>query len=169
MSLRDEMLKAGLITEEQAKRAAHKQRVDRKRTDPKERTQRKQAAQAEVQRQQQRERTRHQEQARTRNAEAAAKEQQLSEQQRTLSALETAYREGAMPHWEGARRYCYAAQGKVEWIMVSEEAGRRLEQGQAAICASERNPRRHVVLNAAAARRLSEIAPERVVVWHQGS
>jgi len=50
---------------------------------------------------------------------------------------------------------------------VSEEASRRLESGQAAICAGERNRQRHIVLTAGGAHRLQEAAPDRVLVWHR--
>jgi len=166
MSLRDEMLKAGLITEEQAKQSAHKKRVDNKRTDRKERQQTQQAQQDEVRRQKDAERARHQELARERQAQDADKEQTLREQQRRGTGLEAAYRDGAIPNWEGARRYYYAAHGKVEWLMVTDDVSRKLEAGQAAICAGERNPQRHVPLSAGAARKLLELAPERVLVLH---
>jgi uncharacterized protein len=167
MSLRDQMLKAGLITEEQAKRSAHTERVDRKRSDPKERAQRQQAARDEVKQAQEAERTRHRQQSRAQQQEQSAKERDQAQQQRQLSGLEAAYREGAIPSWEGARRYYYAAEGRVDWLMVSEEAGRRLESGQAAICAGERNRQRPVVLTASAAHHLQELAPDRVLVWHR--
>jgi hypothetical protein len=166
MSLRDEMLKAGLITEEQAKQAAHKQRTDNKRTDRKERQQQQQAKQAEVRRQQEAERARHQELARERQAQEAEKAKTLQAQQHHGSVLEQAYRDGAIPNWAGARRYYYAAHGKVEWLMVTDDVSRKLEAGQAAICAGERNAQRHLPLNLGAARKLQELAPERVLVLH---
>ena len=166
MSLRDQMLKAGLITEEQAKRAAHKQRVDKKRSDPKERAQQKQASQEEVRRQQEAERARHREQSRERQAQESGRQQSLSEQQRRAAAIVAAYRDGALANWEGARRYCYAVQGRIEWLLVSDDVGRKLEAGQAAIVMGERNPARHLVLLAGAALKLRELAPERVLVLH---
>lgn len=167
MSLRDQMLKAGLITEEQARRTAHKQRVDNKRGDPKERQQRRQATQEEVAQQKQAERARHQQQSRERQQQEAAKQQTLQTRQRQTTALEQAYRDGAISNWEGGRRYCYAAaDGRVDWLMVTDDVGRKLEAGQAAICAGERNRARPVVLNAGAARKLRELDPSRVLVLH---
>jgi uncharacterized protein len=167
MSLRDQMLKAGLITEEQAKQAAHKQRVDNKQADPKERAQRSQAQRQQAQAQREAERTRHKEQARESGQQQAAKAQVHQQRQRSLSALEAAYRDGAIAHWEGARRYYYAAEGRVEWLMVSEDVVRKLEAGQAAIVAGERNRQRHVPLSAGAAKRLAEIEPARLIVLHE--
>jgi hypothetical protein len=167
MSLRDQMLKAGLITEEQARRTAHKQRVDNKRTDPKERDQRRQATRQEVQQQKEAERARDQEASRQQQHQQTAREQELQHKQHQLSAQGQAYRDGAIANWEGARRYCYAAEGRVDWLMVTDDVGRKLENGLAAIVASENNPRRHIVLAAGGARKLREISPQRVLVWHE--
>jgi uncharacterized protein len=166
MSLRDQMLKAGLITEEQAKRSAHKQRVETKHTDRKERDQRREASKAEVERQQQAEREQNQRASRQQQEQEVAKQQALQVRQRELSALEQAYRDGAIPNWEGNRRYYYAAGGRIDWLMVSDDAGRRLEAGQAAICAGERNRARPVLLTAAAALKLRELDAARVWVLH---
>ncbi len=166
MSLRDQMLKAGLITEEQAKRAAHSQRVEKTRSDPKERAQHKQASQEEVRRQREAERAGHREQSHQQQAQQVERQQSLSEQQRRSAAIVAAYRDGAIASWEGARRYCYAVQGRIEWLLVSDDVGRKLEAGLAAIVSGERNPQRHAVLLAGAALKLRELAPERVLVLH---
>jgi uncharacterized protein len=168
MSLRDQMLKAGLITEEQAKRAAHKQRVDKKRSDPKERAQQKQAAEQEVRRQQEAERQKHREQSREQQVQQAERQQGLSAQQHRAANIAAAYRDGSIASWEGARRYCYAVNGRIEWLLVSDDVGRKLEAGQAAIVAGERNPQRHIVLLAGGALKLRDVAPERVLVLHAG-
>lgn len=168
MSLRDQMLKAGLITEEQARQTAHKQRVESKRTDRKTKQQRQEAARNEVRQQQEAERARHREQSRERQQAEAQREQGLQERQRRTAAIEAAYREGELGKWEGARRYYYAAHGRVDWLMVTDDVARRLEQGQAAIVAGERNAQRHVPLKAAAARKLAELEPARLLVLHEG-
>lgn len=172
MSLRDEMLKAGLITEEQAKRGAHQQRQENKReakhTDKRQRQAQHEAKQQEARQRQDAEREQQRAEARARQAVQDQREQALQEGQRQASALSTAYREGVPAKWEGARRYYYAAHGRVEVLMVSDDVGRKLESGQAAIVAAERNPQRHVPMLSGAARRLRELDPARILVWHEG-
>jgi hypothetical protein len=168
MSLRDQMLKAGLITEDQAKRAAHTQRVDKKRTDRKTREAEQTAQSEEARRAKDAERAQHREQAAAQQTEQSERDRARSERQKRATAIEAAYREGAIASWEGNRRYCYAANGRIEWLSVNDDVARKLEAGHAAIVAGEKNPQRHAVLLAGGAKTLAELAPERVLTWHQG-
>ena len=166
MSLKEQMLKAGLISESEARQATHKKRVDDKVAGRQQREQRAAAARRDVERQQESAKARDQRLGRDHQARQAKSEQERQVGQRQESAVAAAYREGGIANWEGTRRYYYAVNGRIDFVMVSEEAGRKLEAGQAAIVASERNPARHILLAAGAARRLRDIAPERVVVCH---
>ncbi len=166
MSLKEQMLKAGLISESEARQAMHKKRVDDKAAGRQQREQRAAAARREVERQQESAKARDQRLGRERQARQGKSEQERQAGQSRESAIATAYREGGIANWEGARRYYYAVNGRIDFVMVTEEAGRKLEAGQAAIVASERNPARHILLAAGAARRLQDLAPERVVVCH---
>lgn len=166
MSLKEQMLKAGLITEQQAKQATHKQKVVNKKTGRKEREKEKEKTQAELEASRQAERKEDQAREAGRGAERGRDEAERQSAQRRRSALSATYREGLIEKWEGPRRYYYARDGRVDYLMVSDDIARRLENGQAAIAAAEKNPNRPCLLNAGAAKKLSADAPERIIAFH---
>ena len=166
MSLKEQMLKAGLITEQQAKQSSHKKRVDDKKSGHQARQQAKEAAAAEVRKQTERQKGEDRQRSRGQQEAEQDKQRTLQTRQQNESALAAAYREGAVDKWEGPRRYYYAVQGRIDYLMVSDDVSRRLERGQIAIAAGERNPARRSLLTAPAARKLEEIDPARILVLH---
>lgn len=166
MSLKEQMLQAGLITEKQAKQTTHKERVSTK-TDGRSAKQREQeVARKDVQRQQQAARTQDQQ----RNAQKRATETQVAQghqdKQKRQSVIQAAYREGALSRWSGNRRYYFVVGTRIDALQVSDEVARKLEAGQAAIAKPEKNSGTPTVLSASAARSLREVAPERVLTFH---
>lgn len=165
-TLQDELLKAGLVSEEQARQAKHDKRRRRKQETPAERErqaeearrahEQEQAARAEADRQREAER----------NAEAAKRQEQHRTRQQRESALAAVYRDGTLAGWEGNRRYYFANGSALNYVMVSEDAVRKLEAGQAAIAAGPGKTGQPVVVTATAARTLREVAPERLLAFH---
>jgi len=166
MSLKDQLLKAGLVTEKQAREAGHKHKQVDKKAGHKARQAAKEAAAAEARAQAEKQKAADQALEARKAEERLAANAQLSEKQRHRSAIEAAYHEGKVDKWEGPRRYHYACEGRIEILMVNDDAGRKLEGGHLAIVQGEKRPHRHVLLLAGAARKLREAAPERVLVWH---
>lgn len=160
------MLKAGLITEQQARQATHKQKVVNKKTGRKERERASEQTKGELEAAKQAEREQDQAREAGRGAERGREEAERQSGQRHRSALSAAYSEGLIEKWEGPRRYYYARDGRVDYLMVSDDIARRLENGQAAIAAAEKNPNRPTLLNAGAAKKLAEAAPERIIAFH---
>ena len=166
MSLKEQMLKAGLITEQEAKRATHSQKVVNKKTGRKERERASEQTRRELEAGQQAGRERDKVREAGRGPERGREEGERQSGQRQRSAVSAAYREGLIEKWEGPRRYYYARDGRVDYLLVSDDIARRLENGQAAIAAGEKNPQRPCLLNAGAAQKLTEAAPERVIAFH---
>jgi len=164
--LKDQLLKAGLITEKQARQVTHQKKVRNKQTDPEQRRRQAEQAAAETRRQAEAARAADRERSAARQAGQAVRERQSAERQRRAAALAAAYREGALPHWEGQRTYYFTDGRRVEMLGVSDEAARRLADGAAAICRPEHGGPGYVLLTGAAARRLAELDPERVVCHH---
>ncbi|MBI4082690.1 MAG: DUF2058 family protein [Candidatus Lambdaproteobacteria bacterium] len=166
--LKDQLLKAGLIDEKQARQARHQRRVEtkqlgreeleRRQCEEQERARRQQAEQAEADRQ------------RAAEAQAAltTREARLREQQKRETAIQAAYREGELPSWEGTRIYYFVDGKRVEMLQVTEDAARRLAEGGVAICRREGHGRGFTLLNAGGAEKLRAAAPERVVAFHRG-
>lgn len=166
MSLKEQMLKAGLITEQEAKRATHSQKVVHKKTGRKERERVSEQTRRELEAGKEAERERDQARESERGAERGREEAERQSGQRRRSALSAIYREGLIEKWEGPRRYYYLHGGQVDYLLVSDDIARRLENGQAAIAASEKNPNRPCLLNAGAVKKLSADSPERIITFH---
>lgn len=166
MSLKEQMLKAGLITEEEARRTTHKKRVEDKKSGHKARQQARETTRAEAREQTERQKDQDRQRSSARREVEQDKQHTLQKKQHSESALAAAYREGAVANWEGPRRYYYAVEGRIDYLMVTEDVSRRLERGQIAIAAGERNPARRSLLTAPAARKLREIDPARILVLH---
>ncbi len=166
MSLKEQMLQAGLITEKQAKQSSHKERVRTKTEGHKAKQRDKERAQDEVKRQQQA----GSEQDRQRGAENRAVETERAKRhegkQKRQSVIEAAYREGALSNWSGNRRYYFAVGKRIDALQVSDDVARKLEAGQAAIVKAEKGNGAPRVLGAGAARTLREVAPEKVLTFH---
>ena len=169
MSLKEQMLKAGLITEQEAKQVTHKTRVEHKKTDRKHREAEAEKSAAQLESQKQAEIQKDRERNRTREEERKQAESGHQERQRSGSALSLVYKDGLIGKWAGQRRYYFAQEGRVEFLLVSDDVGRKLENGQAAIVQGEKNPARLCLMTGGAARKLSELEAGRIVTFHENS
>ncbi len=168
MSLREQMLKAGLISEKEAKQAGHQNRVQAKQTGHKEAVQAQRKTDEETARRalaEQREKDR--ELNLRAKGDTEEKARGLNQKQRAKAAVEKALREGVLPSWEGRRDYHFADGGFIRSIGVSEEAARRLENGKAAIARLPGRENAYTVLHAGAAATLQEADPTRIAVFHR--
>ncbi|MDH5752440.1 MAG: DUF2058 domain-containing protein [Deltaproteobacteria bacterium] len=166
MSLKEQMLKAGLITEKQARQVDHRQKVQTKKQGHAVKETRARESREEAQRQQREKQQRDRELMERQNQKRAGEEQVLGQKARQLTRLEKAYREGVLANWEGSRRYYYNNDGRVDFLMVSDETARKLEAGQAAIVRGPGSSPHPTILNAAALLVLREEEPGRVVTYH---
>lgn len=167
-SLRDEMLKAGLVSKKDAKRAAHTQRVETKETGREEIERRAAAERAAIAKQVEAQRELDRVAAAQAKAEQDAKEQAISAQARFTAQIESALREGRVEHWDGPRAYYFTVREReIEFLNVSDDASRRLSEGKAAIIRTPDPKAPYTLLHAGAAEKLAEVAPERIVCWHR--
>ncbi len=166
-SLREQLVKAGLVTEEEAKRSAHQQRVKKPRTRPEARGRTPRATEAEQRPEDEARKARDRnlnEEAKTRRAE---KERTAQGAQKGKSVLERAYREGALEHWEGPRTFYFQDGTRIESLRVTAEVARRLEAGTAAIVRLSPGAAHYTLLAAGPARELQAVSPETVVVLNR--
>ena len=163
--LKEQLLKAGLITEEQSKRVSHEKRVDSKKLGRGERESlsRKARAEAEREKTKRAEADRQRERERRKNLEHKTLEQQV--RQRGEAIWETALREGQLSHWEGPKKYYFSDGGRIEYLSVTDEARGQLESGGAAIVRLRDG--RFTLLHAGAARKLAVTVPSRLVTFHE--
>jgi uncharacterized protein len=167
-SLRDEMLKAGLVSKKDAKKAAHTQRVEIKETGREEIERRAAEERAAIAKQAEAQRELDRVAAAKVKAEQEAKEQAISAQARFTAQIESVLREGRVEHWEGQRAYYFVVRDReVEFLNVSDDASRRLSEGKAAIIHTSDSKAPYALLHAGAAEKLAEVAPERIVAWHR--
>jgi hypothetical protein len=167
-TLGDQMVKAGLVSKKDAKRAAHDRRVETKQVGRDELERRAAGERAAAARQAEEQRRRDQQAAAHHKAEEESRDQVRQAQARKAALIEAALREGKLENWEGGRAYYFVARGKeIEFLNVTEDAARRLAEGKAAIVhtGDPRSP--YILLHAGAAQRLKDVAPERIVCWHQ--
>jgi hypothetical protein len=163
-NLRDQLLKSGLVSKADARRAQHEQLRERKEQGI---THNEAQAIAEQRRQQaQAERAAAQRQ-RDREIEAERASQQRARE--LALRLHGIVAHAALPLRGGERRWHFvAADGAIRWVMVPEEIGRQLENGLAAVV-EDPAPERHSpfrVVPRDAARRLVELDPASVRFWN---
>ena len=116
--LREQMLKAGLISKKQAQQSAHGNRVEKKKADPKQRERNAQARKEIETRDAEAQKTRDRQLAAERNESQQRKGRKLGERQRLESVMETALRDGALPKWWGAKTYYFQDGQMVESLLV---------------------------------------------------
>ena len=164
--LKEQMLKAGLITEDQAKRSAHKQRQENKKLGREGREQRQQKSKAEAREQAKAGAAADRQRNREREERREKKERNQQGQQRRQTSLSKALGDGALANWEGPRTYYFSDGGEVLYLKVTDAAARMLEGGKAAIVKANTRSRYAVVVSGAA-KELLEAEPARVVTFHQ--
>jgi uncharacterized protein YaiL (DUF2058 family) len=166
--LRDQLLKAGLVSDKEARKATHDKRVRAKETDVKGAPPRPQPGDDdETARALERQKARDRELNERARAEAAQKAGRLQERQQRQAALEKALREGVLPSWEGNRDYYFADGKTIQRLRVTEEAVRRLESGKAAIVRLPGGANGYTVLLAGAAEKLREADPAAIAAFHR--
>ncbi len=165
-TLREQLLKSGLITEKDAKQSAHQKRLDTKQAGRGELEKQARAAEKEANRQAEERKARDKrlnEQTKIRQAE---KESGIQDQQRRSAALTSALENGVLANWEGNRRFYFQDGKMVEFLMVKDEVARHLESGKAAIIRRSLSGSEYLVIHAGAARPLKESAPGHIVLFH---
>ena len=166
-SLREQLVKAGLVSEKEAKASAHRERVKEARTRPEARGKRPRGAATEPRPEDEARKARDRklnEGAKTRQGK---KEQATQETQKGKSVLDRAFREGALEHWGGNRTFYFQDGTRIEFLRVSEEAARRLEAGTAAIVRHSPGAAHYTLLAAGAAKEVQAVSPETVVVLNR--
>lgn len=167
MSLKEQMLKAGLITEQQARQGSHAKRVDEKKEGHAGKTRRAENEREDARREADSRRTRDQKLNRQVEDVHQEKSRVSGERHHRRDSAEKAFRQGVLANWEGNRTYYFQDGNRVEFLKVSEETARRLERGQAAVARLAGGQVPYTVLQGAAAKTLLEVEPDRVVVLHQ--
>jgi uncharacterized protein YaiL (DUF2058 family) len=166
-TLKEQLLKAGLVSKKDAKRAGHERRVEAAQVGREEMERRAQAEREAAARQGEENRRRDQQEAAARLAAQQEREQSLHAAERAAARIEAAFRDGRVEHWEGSRAYYFVAEGtRIEFLGVSDDTARRLAEGKLAIVRTGDSRAPYTVLLAGPALRLREAAPDRVVVCH---
>jgi len=163
----EEMLKAGLVSEDEVRQKEHKQRQEKKKVGDKEQRRRSEATKEEARREREAQRERDKARGREEAARLAEKERAHHEAQQRQAAIESAFRDGKLSYWEGSRQYYFVDGKRVEFLMVSDDVAKRLEQGRAAIVRGDTPAGGYTVLTASAAEKLQSVAPDTVVAFHR--
>ena len=166
MDLKDQLVKAGLVSAKQARQTAHKERVARKQDAGADAEREAQARAQEALRQKEAQRLRDQALNRERLAQQADHDRQAQAEQHRHAQIEGALREGRLDSWGGLRTYFFQDGTRLELLQVSDEVSRLLGDGKVAIVRTLDSRAPYTVLRAAAAQKLREAAPERVVTLH---
>ena len=166
-SLREQLVKAGLVSEKEAKASAHRQRVKEARTRPEARKNQPRGTATEQRPEEEARKARDRklnEEAKTRQGK---KEQAVQETQKGKSVLDRAFREGSLERWGGARTFYFQDGTRIEFLRVTEEAARRLEAGTAAIVRLSPGTAQYTLLAAGPAKEVRAVSPETVVVLNR--
>ena len=166
MSLKDQMVKAGLVSGKQARQVAHSARVERSAHGTDEAQRAAQARAEEVRREQEAQRGRDRALNRERQENQAEQEHLAQERDRRQALVAGALRDGRIENWGGIRTYCFTDGARIESLGVSDDAARLLQEGRAAIVRTDDPRAPYTLLNAAQALRLKAVVPERIVTLH---
>lgn len=172
--LKQQLIEAGLVSKEDARKATHDKRVRHKQQPPQAKRD-KQAKAAKPQPALTPEQEAQRERDRALNAqrqqEQTDKASRAGARQRRKAALAKALEEGVLAQWEGRRPYHFqvGASPRIHTLQVTEEAARRLESGKAAILAGGAGAPPFTVITAGAAARVAEVAADAIVCWHRAS
>jgi uncharacterized protein YaiL (DUF2058 family) len=166
MDLKDQLVKAGLVSAKQARQTAHRERVERKQDAGADAQREVQARAEEAQRQKEAQRLRDQSLNRERLAQQAEHERHAQAEQHRHAQIEGALREGRVDSWSGARNYFFQVGPRLEVLQVSDEVARLLQDGKLAIIRTLDPRAPYTVLRAGPAQRLRDAAPGRIVTLH---
>ena len=157
-SLRDELLKAKLLSEKDVQRLKHEQRVEKK-TLGREGLELKKASEAAERKREEAERRERDRKRELERQETRAREE-LRFKLRDL-ALSGQLRDGIA----GTRRFYFVARnGRIPFLEVSQEAGKDLEDGRLAVVEvpAKAGPTQHVLVPREIAERMAALEPESV-------
>lgn len=165
--LKQQLVEAGLVSEEDARRATHVERVSSKPRKPADREKQAEATRQQHKKEQavQRDSDRHREEER--KATRSQKEAGQQARQKRDSAVAKSTRDGGLENWEGRRTYHFQVGKRIESLRVNDEAARRLEQGKAAIVGREDGKRGYSIITSGAASRMEDSAADLIVCWHR--
>jgi uncharacterized protein YaiL (DUF2058 family) len=166
MSLKDQMVKAGLVSAKQARQAAHAERVERKTSGGEESERAARARAEEARREQEAARQRDRALSLDRQGKQAEQEHAAQERDRHQAAVAAALRDGKVEHWSGNRAYYFSDGTRIERLDVSDDTQRRLQEGRVAIVRTGEPQTPYTLLHAAQALRLGEVEPNRIVTLH---
>lgn len=159
MSLKDELLKAKLISKQDLKRIEHEDRVERKKVGREGLDENKKKRQQEVEEKQKAKKQQDREIARDANDQKQEKEQQ--------SRVEHIIKQGAITEGiHGNRKFYFVANNKtIPFLQISEEMAKRLEYGNAAII--EERPGTFVLVNQNSAEQIRNQHPAMVCFFNK--
>lgn len=172
--LKQQLIEAGLVSKEDARKASHDKRVRQKQQPPQAKrdkqapaAQPRQALTPEQEAQRERDRALEAQRQQAR----ADKESRAGARQKRKAAVAKALAEGVLEQWEGRRAYYFQVgdSPRIDTLQVTEEAARRLEAGKAAILAGGPGAPPFTVITAGAAARVAEVAADAIVCWHRAS
>lgn len=164
MSLKDELLKANLISKKQIKQIEHEQRVEHKKLGREGVQEKKQQQQRVIEEQRKEKKTRDQQQAKAENEVRSDKEKQ--------TRIEEVIRQGKIQQGvSGNRKFYFVWRGsKIFFISVNDSFIEKLERGGAAIVEQIQQPSGYVdfvVVNQQAAIQLLALQPDIVCFYQQ--
>ncbi len=162
--LRDQLLKAGLVSGKQVRQAKHQDRVHRKEVGREGIEAERAATDREFVAQQEQRRLRDRAREEARRRELAATERLLALQSRIRTGW---IREATA----GSRRFFFVvADGRITYLDLSDDAARRLQSGRAAVVDAAGIVRgEHCVVDGATALSLSRDHPELIRFWNRAA
>jgi uncharacterized protein YaiL (DUF2058 family) len=155
-SLREQLLKAGLVTEQQARQSAHNQRTDRK----------KQGREVvEAERQARREKVAAEQQAkREADRQREASRRTSAVDRETENRVRQIVTSGKLERTRGPRRFYFLTRDdRVPFVEIGDEVGARLERGQAAVAESPEGEL--TLIDGDSAKRVAELDPTWLRFW----
>jgi uncharacterized protein YaiL (DUF2058 family) len=174
--LRSQLLKAGLVTEEQVRKADSKARKEKRREpkkpksktglsfDEPEKLRRQREVEEARLRDRDEQRRKHEARERTRQAKVEAERKAREAAENARRIIE---RGGRAPEETGGVRYNFAEKGVVRTITVSESQRAALSSGELGIVRPHTQLQQYQLLDRAAALELREVLPEKLLLLHE--
>lgn len=146
MSLKEELLKAKLISKKQLKQVEHEQRIERKQLGKEGLQEKEKARQQEIEK-------KIEEQKKENQALAQKQKEERSEKEKSARIEEIIQLGKLDDTYHGTKKFYFIAQdGKIPWLMVNDRTAERLERGSYAII--EYPPREFVLVHKSCADKL---------------
>ena len=161
MSLKDELLKANLISKKQLKRIAHEQRMEKQRLGKKGIEEKKEKEKNEIKAKQEAQKKQDQEQAKKLNEERLEKERKAK--------IHNLITEGRIKTEGGPRRFYFVSlDGKIPFLSLADSLAKKLERGQAGIVELGEWPRSHfIIVKREAAEKLKKLKTGKICFFNE--